>query len=80
MVQTHADSTGSEPALARRLMRLADRGALATTLAPEGPEDARRAPYASFVLLASDLDGSPILTGFSVRVQELFEEPKWWRG
>jgi putative heme iron utilization protein len=61
MVQTHADSTGSEPALARRLMRLADRGALATTLAPEGLEDPRRAPYASFVLLASDLDGSPIL-------------------
>jgi heme oxygenase (biliverdin-IX-beta and delta-forming) len=61
MMQTHADSTGSEAALARRLMRLADRAALATTFVLGEPGSVAPQPYASFVLLASDLDGSPIL-------------------
>lgn len=60
-MQTHADSSGSEEALARRLMRLADRAALATLLGPQAPGGEGGRPYASLVLVASDLDGSPIL-------------------
>ena len=63
-MQTHADSSGCEEALARRLMRLADRAALATLLSPPAPDGGGRGgrqPYASLVLVASDLDGSPIL-------------------
>jgi putative heme iron utilization protein len=50
-----------EEALARRLMRLSDRGALATLIDPRAPAQAGGMPYASLVLVASDLDGSPIL-------------------
>lgn len=60
-MQTHADSSGREEALARRLMRLADRGALATVLRPDAAGGERGRPYASLILVASDLDGSPIL-------------------
>jgi len=33
-------------------------------------------------ILAShhSLEGGPMLSGFSIRVQELFAEPKWWTG
>lgn len=44
------------PALARRLMRAADRATLATALA-----DNAGWPYASLVLTACDADGSPLL-------------------
>jgi heme oxygenase (biliverdin-IX-beta and delta-forming) len=44
-------------AAARRLMRACDRATLATTLKNE----AGRWPYASLVLVASDLDASPLL-------------------
>jgi hypothetical protein len=60
-MQTHADFLSSEEILARRLMRLADRGALATLLARPSPEGGGGGPYASLVLVASDLDGSPLL-------------------
>ncbi len=60
-MQTHADSSGSEEALARRLMRLADRATLASALRSEAPGGGGGQPYASLVLVASDLDGSPIL-------------------
>jgi putative heme iron utilization protein len=60
-MQTHADFLSSEEILARRLMRLADRGALATLLARPSPEGEGGGPYASLVLVASDLDGSPLL-------------------
>jgi heme iron utilization protein len=59
-MQTHADLSGSGEALARRLMRLTDRGALATILSRPAPEGGGR-PYASLVLVASDLDGAPVL-------------------
>jgi putative heme iron utilization protein len=59
-MQTHADFLSSEEVLARRLMRLADRGALATLSARPGPEGGW-GPYASLVLVASDLDGGPLL-------------------
>ena len=60
-MQTHADSCGSEEALARRLMRLADRGSLASVLRADAPSGGGGQPYTSLVLVASDLDGSPIL-------------------
>jgi putative heme iron utilization protein len=60
-MQTHADSLSSEETLARRLMRLADRGALASLLARAAPDGGGGQPYASLVLVASDLDGSPVL-------------------
>ena len=50
-----------EEALARRLLRLSDRGALATVIDPRSPAQEFGLPYASLVLVASDLDGSPIL-------------------
>jgi heme iron utilization protein len=50
-----------EEALARRLMRLSDRAALATLTDPNSPAQEVGLPYASLVLVASDLDGSPIL-------------------
>src|SRR5688572_13265022 len=59
-MQTHADVLSSEEILARRLMRLADRGALATLSVRPSPEG-RGGPYASLVLVASDLDGGPLL-------------------
>ena len=60
-MQTHADFLSSEEALARRLMRLADRAALATLLSPPAPQGGGGPPYASLVLVASDLDGSPVM-------------------
>jgi putative heme iron utilization protein len=60
-MQTHADSLSSEEILARRLMRLADRGALASLLSRPAPGGGGSRPYASLVLVASDLDGSPVL-------------------
>ena len=60
-MQTHADFLSSEEILARRLMRLADRGALATLSARPSPQGGGGNPYASLVLVASDLDGSPLL-------------------
>ncbi|MDF2763934.1 MAG: heme iron utilization protein [Rhodospirillales bacterium] len=60
-MQTHADSLSSEELLARRLMRLSDRGALASLWARPGPDGGGGRPYASLVLVASDLDGSPVL-------------------
>jgi putative heme iron utilization protein len=60
-MQTHADFLSSEEILARRLMRLADRGALASLLARPAPDGGGGRPYASLVLVASDLDGSPVL-------------------
>lgn len=61
MAQTHADSSAGAEALARRLLRLTDRGALASLLARPGPAGQGGRPYASLVLVASDLDGSPLL-------------------
>ncbi len=60
-MQTHADSSGSEEALARRLMRLADRAALASLLAHPTSDGSQGLPYASLALVASDLDGAPLL-------------------
>jgi hypothetical protein len=60
-MQTHADFLSSEEVLARRLMRLADRGVLATLLGAPAPQEGGAPPYASLVLVASDLDGSPVL-------------------
>src|SRR5262245_46174551 len=42
-------------------MRLSDRGALATLIGPQSPIRESGLPYSSLVLVASDLDGSPIL-------------------
>jgi len=46
---------------ARRLLRAADRAALATNLAAGGPAGAEAWPYASLVLLACDHDAAPLL-------------------
>jgi len=46
---------------ARRLLRAADRAALATSLAAGGPAGAEAWPYASLVLLACDHDAAPLL-------------------
>src|SRR6516165_5841326 len=50
---SETEPRGSPAAFGRRLMRARDRAALATNL--------RGAPYASLVLVAADLDASPIL-------------------
>ena len=47
--------------VARRLLRAADRAALATTLAGRAPVGAEPWPYASLVLLACDHDAAPLL-------------------
>ena len=47
--------------VARRLVRAADRAALATTLAGREPVGAGAWPYASLVLLACDHDAAPLL-------------------
>src|SRR5262252_7129091 len=47
--------------VARRLLRAADRAALATTLAGREPVGAEPWPYASLVLLACDHDAAPLL-------------------
>ena len=47
--------------VARRLLRAADRAALATTLAGREPVGAGAWPYASLVLLACDHDAAPLL-------------------
>jgi putative heme iron utilization protein len=60
-MQTHVDSSGHEEASARRLMRLADRAALASLLARPICDGEQGRPYASLALLASDLDGAPLL-------------------
>jgi len=46
---------------ARRLLRAADRAALATSLPAGGPAGAEGWPYASLVLLACDHDAAPLL-------------------
>jgi len=48
-------------AVARRLLRAADRATLATTLAGREPVGAEPWPYASLVLLAWDHDAAPLL-------------------
>ncbi|HXV23611.1 MAG TPA: heme iron utilization protein [Alphaproteobacteria bacterium] len=60
-MQTHVDSSGSEEALARWLMRLTDRGALASLLARPTSDGGKGWPYASLALVATDLDGAPLL-------------------
>src|SRR5262245_31483148 len=55
---TEAPKTGD---VARRLLRAADRAALATTLAGREPAGAESWPYASLVLLACDHDAAPLL-------------------
>jgi putative heme iron utilization protein len=47
--------------VARRLLRAADRAAMATTLAGREPVGAESWPYASLVLLACDHDAAPLL-------------------
>ena len=47
--------------VARRLLRAADRAALATTLASREPAGAESWPYASLVLLACDHGAAPLL-------------------
>jgi hypothetical protein len=47
--------------VARRLLRAADRAALATSLAGRQPVGAEAWPYASLVLLACDHDAAPLL-------------------
>jgi len=47
--------------VARRLLRAADRAALATSLAGREPAGAESWPYASLVLLACDHDAAPLL-------------------
>ncbi|HUL09966.1 MAG TPA: pyridoxamine 5'-phosphate oxidase family protein [Candidatus Acidoferrum sp.] len=47
--------------VARRLLRAADRAALATSLAAGGPAGVEAWPYASLVLLACDHDAAPLL-------------------
>lgn len=53
MSESEAAASGDPALSGRRLLRLCDRAALATSL--------RGAPYASLVLLAADLDASPLL-------------------
>ena len=56
--------TTTEPrpgAVARRLLRAADRATLATALAGREPAGAESWPYASLVLLACDHDAAPLL-------------------
>lgn len=48
-------------AVARRLLRAADRAALATSIAGREPVGAESWPYASLVLLACDHDAAPLL-------------------
>ena len=60
MSRTHAESASPHAAQGRRILRLADRGALATLLS-QGSGGPSGQPYASLVLVATDLDGSPIL-------------------
>ena len=60
MTETHAESASAAAAQARHILRLADRGALATMLR-QAPGDPPGQPYASLVLVATDLDGSPVL-------------------
>jgi heme oxygenase (biliverdin-IX-beta and delta-forming) len=60
-METHADSATADAALGRRILRLSDRGALATLLRGGTPAGPAGRPYASLTLVASDLDGSPIL-------------------
>ena len=57
-METEAIKPGT---VARRLLRAADRAALATTLAGREPVGAESWPYASLVLLACDHDAAPLL-------------------
>lgn len=53
------EAASSPAARARAVLRGSDRAALATLMRPETPDT--DAPYASLVLVALDLDGSPLL-------------------
>jgi len=56
------ETAGIKPGdVARRLLRAADRAALATSLAGREPAGAESWPYASLVLLACDHDAAPLL-------------------
>ncbi len=59
-----ADSPETPAAIARRLIRSLDRATLATTL----PDTTGPWPYASLVLTATDMDGSPLLLISSIAV------------
>jgi putative heme iron utilization protein len=64
--------TGSDAALARRLLRVSRQGALSTLMADGG------APYGSLVAVASHPDGSPLLliSRLAVHTQNLLADPR----
>lgn len=62
---------------ARRLLRGADRAALATAMRDEGRDEGQW-PYPSFVLLATDYDGAPLLflSGLAEHSRNVAADPR----